>query len=455
MDGIRNLKTTIILVLALLTVDVEARIRPSVRRSLQQIKTSMTSAGKNVRARVDRISYYLNSDEGSSQTETVCSAVETIGGAVSSLTSDITVEIVSGTLDVISAVSSLIPVVGPIISTVFSLIGTIFGAIGGGGSEDVGSVVRREIERALNNYDDSQLRAEANGAKRVYRISHAYLASKGGAPINEHEISALSSHVPVYQGIRFIGILAQKVRENSQSSDRDQVKRAMEYLHLYVTLAVMRSSILWEMYALVKAASNSDWTAAAIQRVIIAEEDHDKHFLKFLLEPEYSQAIFFAYFNLSEWPQTITFMEKKGLAIQRHNHLTRGSHSLRPEKWTDWYMLMYNNKYGTMIGSTTLDEQSLFYFDSISNEDNIFYMRSKKWPSWYIYMTDGDEGLCEGWEDEPGPAGEWKVIRFKDGKYMLSPRRWPNWFIYMTDDDYAYIRGCNGDPGIQGHWLID
>ena len=455
MERIRRIKTTICFVLALLTVDVEGRMRPAVRRSLNQISTSMSSAGKNVQTKVGQIRNYLESDTGSDQVEAVGSAIETIGGAVSSLTSDNTMEIVSGSLTVISAVSSFIPVVGPIVSVVFSLIGTIFGAIAGGGGEDVGTVVRREIERALNNYDDSQLRAEAAGTIRVYRISHAYLASQGGdAPINEHEITAISANVPVYNGIRFIGMLAQKVREKSHSTDREQVKRAMQYLQLYVTLAVMRSSLLWELYALMKAAPDSDWTADAIKRVAVAEDDHDKNFLSFLLEPEYSQAIFFAYFNPSEWPQTRVFMEKKDLAYPL-DHLDDYDRCLRPDRWTNWYLYMMNNDVGLMAGTTTLDAQGLFYFETISREDNIFHIRSKRWPAWYVYMRDRRDGFCRGWEGVPGPAGEWKVIRFKDGKYMLSPKRWPNWFIYMMDDDDALIRGWNGDPGIQGHWLID
>ena len=450
---IKDLKTTICFVLVLLMVDVNGRISPAAIRSLKRITTSLGSAGKNVQAKVGQIRNYLASNGSNDQVAAVGSAIETIGGAVSSITSDNTMEIVSGSLTVISAVSSLIPVVGPIVSVMFSLIGTIFGAIAGGKGE--GSVVKKEIERALNNYDDSQLRAEAAGTIRVYRVSHAYLASKGGvAPINEHEITAISANVPVYTGIKFLGMLAQKVKEKSQSTDREQVQQAMQYLQLYVTLAVMRSSLLWELYALLKAAPDSDRTADAVKRVAIAEEDHDRNFMGFLLEPEYSQAIFSAYFNPSEWPQTNVFMKKKGLAYTLEHLYDKGRY-LSPEKWTNWYMYMMNNTEGWMGGTTTLDAQSRFYFRStLLREDNVFYIKSEKWPSWYVYMTDGRDGYCRGWEGLPGPAGEWKVIRFKDGKYMLSPWKWPNWFIFMLNEGAGRIRGWCGDPGIQGHWII-
>ena len=304
MDGIRRYQITTCLILALLTLEIGGKIRTSTKRSLQTIKTTLTDTGKNVQARVDKLSDYLDSEEGGSEMEAVSSALETIGGAVSSLTSDDTVEIISGTLDVISAATSMIPVGGPIISTVFSLIGTIFGAIAGGGGDDVGTVVRKEIEIALNNYEDSELKAESSGTSRVYANSHAYLARKeGGAPLNQHELASLTANVPVYHGIDFLGKLVYKVEENAKSSDPVQVMRAMEYVQLYVTLAVLRSSILWEMYALVRTVPDSTFTADAIARYIKREEEHDETFLNFLQKkPDYSQAVFFAYFNTSEWP---------------------------------------------------------------------------------------------------------------------------------------------------------
>ena len=420
------------------------------------IRSNMASAGKNVGWKVDQIYNYLDSDAGSSEAQKVASSIEGIGGAISSLTSDDPVDIVSGTLDMISSIAPLIPVGGQVIGIVFSLIGTIFGAIAGAGGEDVGSVVAREIEKALNKYDDSELKAEADGTKREYRNSHAYLATmEGDTPIMEHEIAALAANVPVYQGVKFLGKLANKVEQYTKYSDPNQVKRAIEYMQLYVILAVMRTSVLWEMYALVKAAPNSDFTAAAIRRVIASEDDNDNQFLRdILLEPDYEQAIFFAHFNPSQLPQTYTFIRKKAIPYQRHDYLVNGPHHLRPEKWTNYYMFMKGNSIGNMAGTTTLDDQSRFIFSPKSYVDNMYYIKSAKWPDWYVYMNGDSKGYCRGSTSKPGYEGQWKVVQFKDGKYMLSPRKWPNWFIYMDSSAHGWIRGWKGDPGIQGHWLI-
>ena len=465
MERIRNFQTTICLVLVLLTIGIEgwwSRTKTSTRatRALQKIKTTLRSAGRDVGERVDKISAYLDSEGGSSQMDAISSSLETIGEAVPSLTSVDTVEIVSGTLDVISAASDLIPVAGPIISTVFSLIGTIFGAVAGGGgaTEDVGTVVRKEIEKALNKYDDSQLKAEADGAMRVYRISHAYLARKEGeAKIREYEIAALSAHVPVYQGIKFLGILGRKVKDYSKGSYSVQVKRAMEYMQLYVTLAIMRYSILWELYALVKTSPGMNFTAEAIHRVIIEEDDHDKSILNFMHGlPDYPQAVFFAIFDPSEWPITITFMKKKGLnyVYQGFSYLAYRHRYLMPEKGRFKYMYMKNDPWGNTRGRNDLHAQGLFYFDLKPGENNVFYIRSFKWSKWYLYMKDEEKGGCRGKGRKPGPEGEWIVVKFKDGRFMLSTKAWPNKYMYMKDDSNGNIRGWIGDPGKQGHWTI-
>ena len=148
-------------------------------------------------------------------------------------------------------------------------------------------------------------------------------------------------------------------------------------------------------------------------------------------------------------------MGKKNLTYQRLDHLAHGEHYLRPQKWTNYYMYMSSDAWGTMAGTTSNSSQNLFYFDSIPHEDNLFYLRSCKWSSWYVYMKSDAWGHCRGSNGKPGPEGEWKVIRFNDGRYMLSPLKWPKWFIYMKSDSRGYIRGWNGDPGIQGHWLIN
>ena len=71
-----------------------------------------------------------------------------------------------------------------------------------------------------------------------------------------------------------------------------------------------------------------------------------------------------------------------------------------------------------------------------------------------MYMHDDSEGHLRGTTVKRGYEGQWKIIKFKDNRFMLSPRKWPNSFIYMDSSAQGLVKGWNGDPGTQGHWLI-
>ncbi|XP_052100938.1 toxin CfTX-A-like [Mytilus californianus] len=435
--------------LMLIFITTEARWTTSTWQSLGKIRTSLKSNQQS--AELSKIENYLKYHDVSNA---ISPTIEAVGDAAPSLTSRDVTEIVSGALDIMSAVSVLIPKVGPIISSILTVISALISAIGGSGSQtDIGSVVKNAINEALSRFDDSNLRAEAFGTSKVFDVSLAYL--DGITDIKQHEVSALSAHVPIYSGVRFIGILQSKIMESSTSDDKQQVKRAIEYTRLFVKLSVLRSIVMWKMYITVKQAGHSVSTAKSIQSVIKTMKLRDKNFLRFLTNPSYSRAVFFAHLNPSELPEVSKYLNKCQLAFQNLAFLGERYHSLRTQKWSRWYAYMDDDKHGSMIGSTNLNNQGYFYFETISSVDNTFYLSSAKWSEWYVYMKDNDGGTLNGWKGNPGSSGQWKIIRLYDGYYMLSPKKWLNWFIYMKDDDDGTIRGWKGNPGKQGHWRIE
>lgn len=452
--GMRKKEIALCFVFAILLAEAEAGIRRSVVRSLNSIKAKMSSVGRNVQKKVDNIKNALDKEKNKEVIDAASGAIDKMAGAVGKLTKSDVLDIISGCMEITSAIASLIPKIGKVVGAVFSMIASILGAIGGG--DDIGTIVSREIRKALDDYDDSELRAMAEGTMREYSLSQSYLrAFENGRRMSTHEVATMASHVPVYRGIRFLGKLASKIRWNTQKKSKTQVLRAAEYLQLYAGLAAMRSAIFWEMYSLVRESSHSYRIAHGIKRAAQSEERHDRAFMELLKTPVYRRAVFFAYFNPSQWPVTMKFMSKCGLSYQRLNFLSHGKHYLRPQRWTNWYMKMGGGAAGFMKGTKKLNSQSKFYFDTISSQDNTFYIRSVRWPRWRVIMNGDAHGTCRGWKRRPGSNGRWKVIRFRDGRYMLSPVKWPNWFIYMKNDAWGHIRGWKGDPGIQGHWLIN
>ncbi|XP_052099326.1 toxin CfTX-A-like isoform X1 [Mytilus californianus] len=432
------------ILMMLIFIATEARWQTS----LGKIGSSLKANQQLAKEQLGKIEKYLKDDDGLNG---IASTIDAVGSAAPSLTSGDVAEIVSGTLDILSSITELIPKVGPIISSIFTVISGLVSSIGGGDT-DIGSVVRKAIDEALRKFDDSNLRAEAYGTEKVFGDSLAYL--DGITDLQEHELSALSAHIPIYSGVKFLGIIQSKIRDSSKSQDEQQVKRAIEYTRLFVKLTVLRSAVLWKMYITVKQAGHSVSTANSIQNVIQNMKSNDKEFLKFLTNPTYQQAIFFVHLKPSELPEVSKYLGKCELAFQNLAFLGERSRKFRTQKWPTWYAFMRNDKYGSITGTTNLNNQGYFLFDTISSVDNTFYLRSVKWPEWYVYMRSGAAGRLNGWKGNPGSSGQWKVIRFSDGYYMLSPEKWLDWFVYMKNDPSGTVRGWKGDPGEQGHWMI-
>ena len=83
-------------------------------------------------------------------------------------------------------------------------------------------------------------------------------------------------------------------------------------------------------------------------------------------------------------------------------------------------------------------------------------MTTQKWPDWFVYMQEKNEGNVRGWKGPSGNQGEFD-LRFtpiKEDFYLISTARWRNRYFYLKDIKDARVRGSEGDPGSQGHWRI-
>lgn len=448
----RFLRFTVCIVVALLLVKSDATIKQSVLSSLSKIAARLNEFGKDAQARVTKITDFLNSTHEGGLVDIVSHSVEIMGVAVDEVTSSDVNTILNGALALTSVLPTLIPVYGSVISSVFGVAGMIIGVIGG--SLDIGSIVRKEIETALNNYDDSELRAEALGTVRVYMISQAFLnQAENESKINEHEVAVLSSTVPVTSGIKFLGVLNSKIIENAMKSDKIQAFRAVEYTRLYVSLSVMKYAIFWEMFSVIREAANNEWTAAAIKRVIDAEKKLDSMALQFISKPVYSKARFFTYLTPSRLPLVKLFMSKIGLSFQRLDELTVGKFHLQAKKYLTWYLLMTRDG---LYATELPPDKATFYFGANTEKDkenNMFFIASAA--SKYSFVVAHDS-VCD--QTTLPLNGKWKLIKFEDDSYLISPAQWPDKFLSLsirrTSTYFINVYLANDIPGPEGRWII-
>lgn len=70
-------------------------------------------------------------------------------------------------------------------------------------------------------------------------------------------------------------------------------------------------------------------------------------------------------------------------------------------------------------------------------------------------MSMKDSAYVIGKNEKPGAEGEWKIIKFENGLYMMCTRKLPGKFTYMKKDFIGEVEGSYGDPGLSVLWKLE
>jgi hypothetical protein len=138
-------------------------------------------------------------------------------------------------------------------------------------------------------------------------------------------------------------------------------------------------------------------------------------------------------------------------------NVNAGKYMLTTAKWPKWYAYMQNNDEGNVRSwGSDPGHQGLFQFKSVKGRDNTFLISTVKWPDWFMYIQDNEKGNVRGWKGDPGEQGYWKLkcVPSSPGHYVLCSVKWPDWFIYIQDNEEGNVRSWQGDPGEQGHFKL-
>lgn len=349
----------------------------------------------------------------------------------------------------LNAMMTLTDVASPIISVAIRL-GLKF--LSKSSPENVATVVKGSLERALKISPDSEIQAAAEDTIKKFRLSQAFLCTQCDQ-IYEQEAAALPANVSIFEGVEIIGTLQKIIHTNSSSKTAEGVNCAMQYLELYSILQSYRFYLLIQMYTLVKSAPKSEWTARAIYNVIAEEMKMNKNFLEFIHAPSYDQRLFCVKFNLSEWPNTKKYLDCTKTPYQNHEHLLSGKYTMNTTKWENYRMTMTNSVFGWCESEKSLEppDRSQFQFELVSLENSTYRIKSFKWPSCYVVMS-----YCFSFckcSNEKDDLGEWKIIQFNDKNYMLCLANWPDLFMHMISTPGGSVNGKK-NPGRAGRWKI-
>ena len=235
----------------------------------------------------------------------------------------------------INIVSLLVAMTGPtgmIFSVGISFIGGIISLFGKspGNEKPVSEIVREQIDEALATFYDQQLSDKAEGAITALSHSKAFLDGviNSGQKLTKDEITALSSLVPVYYGVEFMGELAAKIRKLTEANEVKNAKKTLKYIELYCTMAAIKVMTL-QLFASVLPDS-----FRSIRSGVLAQLNTmnvvQTNLLKFLFEPDFDSKIM-PFFDPEVSVTTDAYL-RKVLKLPDYDRSLAGTYCLTPKR---------------------------------------------------------------------------------------------------------------------------
>lgn len=343
-------------------------------------------------------------------------------------------DVFCGLLMVLSGVATLNPTTGPIVCSLIQLASTVINKLC---DEQVGSAVYGPIDQALARFSDEELRAKVAGTVKIFKTGFAFLSVRNKKP-SVADISMLMSNVPITTGVYHLGNLYDKINKRVHTNDKNEALRAIEYIHMYVKLAILRTCLFESLYSIVVRTPGSEDTAKRIRSVINQEKEDDGTLLSFLTNYQkrsYSQKVLLTYLYPSTMPIIGLYLQHLGLGsfgdgINRTFTFT--TEEITVGLTRSWWFNPFNDGYMGSNNKTRAEYD--FRFEVISEVDNLFYIRSVSEPRVYIYMENSPFAQCSASKSRPESNGQWKLISFNSG-YAFSNKRWPDWFIGLEITD--------------------
>ncbi|XP_071148399.1 toxin CfTX-B-like [Mytilus edulis] len=423
----------------------------------------MEDSLKNLEEFLSTTKYNDKLRQGLEDQKTVA-AVKGIAAVIKTLRSKLTCENVVGSLKIVSIIASAVfPVIGPIPNIIVSVGCAVLGIIWKDNEQTDSTII--------NSIETEELKTKVRGILDKFHVSESYLCTLESKckDVNQKDIDHMMSVIDLYQGSAILGNLKYDIENGMKLQNVVEAKRTICLINLYVRIAAIRSSMLWRMFSILTCCQKKClgvWemknvevahTSDVIRNIIKKEDDMHKQRLLFLTEPDCNTITILTLFNPSEHIETTTFVKSLGMEFQRLTDDLQGEFSISSEKWVHYELIMSSNSWGSMWGSTTpIENQNLFRFQEVSTEDSIFTIWSVRWPSWYVHMTR--DGNCRGFDKSSrviGPQAQWKILRLKNGNFMMSPVQWPCRYAKISHYVLSRLVGCDGNPGESGKLIFE
>ena len=296
---------------------------------------------------------------------------------------------------------------GMLVSTVLNFVSGFLSLFGKAGTKkkSVGQIVREQIDEALDEFYDRTLTAEASGAEQLLQVSKTFLdgIAQEGEPLGVNEAISLAAHVPVYNGIPFMGTLARNIEDLVKENKAKDAKKCLKYIELYCTIAILKEMTL-QQYASVLPESFTA-TRRGINDVLVFLRHTQTLLLKFLYESDLGGKIM-PYFDPDVRNVTDAYLGKY-LGVPNYDRSLAGTYCFTPGgsklsmTWLESYRGFTPEKPDRPFA--TLGTGSNCFWKVVPHGKSLFTIVNKK-----NYLADKYGGALLSWD------------RLEDGKARVT-----------------------------------
>ena len=385
--------------------------------------------------------------EDDSKLEKVSEVLNEVIDSVGSVTSDDPLAIVQGSLQIASSFVSLAGPVGGVIGGIFSVAAnflTLFMTVDS--TPTLEETLTKIIEQALKKYEDSEIKSNANGHKRIIQNC------KGGLdrliPLNksasEGELAAIHGTCFPKELTHFLGYMEEKIKESAKDASKpgdteiEPQERAMQRVRIYTDMGGLRDLILIQLlsyYTIQKAESLLEMTLGWLE----AEQVTDKRILtSYLTQPSLEYVGLAAYYDPREEPTVAKYVAQKKVPdnVEEFNQrFCTNTFQMYSERYKNLYAKVNANGnywYGSNEPSPVLTACSFIYI-----------------PEALIGSICLGTRYCMGEGDWPWidiSNSRWKFLKLPDGKYLILSVFYEVTYMCTSKDNHRKFHLIDGVP---------
>ena len=206
-------------------------------------QTSKQQATKGLQE-IDKKWSQMNEDTQKDMAESIKEVAEHLDPFVNAGQSPVAA--VASAVAIMSTFAVLMGPVGGIAGVALGFVAGVLGLFGEGEDQSsMDEIIKKELERMY----EKQLTNQARGVLSEFKVSKAYLDGLDvyGIKLTPSDVQNLACHIPVYQGLSFMGTLATEINTCVSHNRKEDSRKCLKYLELYANMAIFKNLILQQL----------------------------------------------------------------------------------------------------------------------------------------------------------------------------------------------------------------